>query len=97
MSNKFLLPRLAGLAKLLSAKNDTMRIKMRKELDQASKKAQKEVHAFITKRHNAYLQAVRQQELENTKRVAKMGGPSKENQAAIAEGKKRRKEVGWLT
>jgi hypothetical protein len=97
MSNKFLLPRLAGLAKLLSAKNDTMRDTMRKELDKASKKAQAEVHAFINKRHKAYLQAIRQQELENTKLVTKMGGSSKENQVAIAEGKKRRQEIGWFT
>ncbi|CAF3054643.1 unnamed protein product [Rotaria sp. Silwood2] len=97
MSNKFLLPRLAGLAKLLSPKNDTMRIKMGKELDKASKKAQTEVQAYITKRHNAYVKAVRQLEIENTKLVTKLGGSSKENQAAIAEGKKRQQQVGWFT
>ena len=97
MSNKFLLPRLAGLAKLLSAKNDTMRDMMRKELDNASTEAQADVHAFITKRRNAYVKAIRQQELENTKLVTKMGGSSKENRVAIAEGKKRRQEVGWFT
>ncbi|CAF1337305.1 unnamed protein product [Adineta steineri] len=97
MSNKFLLPRLAGLAKLLSAKNDTMRTDMREELDKASKEAQTEVQAYIIKRRNAYVKTVRQLELENTKVIRKLGGSSKQNQVAIAEGKKRRQQVGWFT
>lgn len=96
MSNKFLLPRLGGLAKLLSAGNDTQREEMRKELDQASNSTRTEVLALIKERRGYYSQALFRKQREIDKVVAELGGPSKENQAAIAEGKKRRQAAGFV-
>ena len=96
MSNKFLLPRLGGLAKLLSAGNDTQREKMRNELDEASKITRTEVLALIKERRGYYSQALFRKQREVDAMVTKLGGPSNENQAAIAEGKKRRQAAGFF-
>jgi hypothetical protein len=87
MSTRFIMQRLAGLSKMLTAANDNERNQLLSELNHNTQDTQAAVLSLVAERKNAYQQAVRRRRAELTDFLAQLGGPDPKNQLAIEAGR----------
>lgn len=87
MSTRYIMNRLAGLSKMLTARDDTERTQYLNELNRESQATQEAVMELIVQRKNTYQVAIQKRRVELEKFVAKLGGTDADDLAAIEAGK----------
>ncbi|CAF1203477.1 unnamed protein product [Rotaria sordida] len=88
MSTRFIMQRLAGLSRMLTAADDDERNQFLAELNTNTRDTQAAVLSLVAERKSSYQQAVRRRRAELANFIAKLGGPDANNQLAIEAGKK---------
>lgn len=88
MSTQFIMQRLAGISKMLTAANDNERNQMLAELNHNTRDTQVAVLNLVAERKRSYQEKVRQRRAELTTFLAQLGGADPKNQLAIEEGEK---------
>ncbi|CAF1265140.1 unnamed protein product [Rotaria magnacalcarata] len=87
MSTRFIMQRLAGISKMLTASTDNERNNLLAELNSNTQDTQAAVLSLVAERKRAYQQKVKQRRIELANFIAKLGGPDAQNQLAIEAGK----------
>ena len=87
MSGEFIMKRLAGLSKMLTARSDSERKQLLMELNNETEGIQSKVVALVQERKATYTASIAKRQKELTTFVAALGGPQADNQKAIDEGK----------
>lgn len=87
MSTRFIMHRLAGISKMLTAANDNERNQLLAEINSNTQDTQAAVLSLVAERKMNYQQAVRKRRAELANFIATLGGPDSKNQLAIEAGK----------
>ena len=88
MSTKYIMTRLAGLSRMLVARDDDERNRLLMQLTQESQSTQQAVIDLVTQRKHSYQTDIRKRREELDNFITKLGGPDADDQAAIAAGRK---------
>ncbi|CAF3137458.1 unnamed protein product [Rotaria socialis] len=87
MSTHYIMGRLAGLSKMLLARDDNERNSFLAQLVADTRTNQQAVMDLVVQRKNNYQTAIQKRRIELERFVAKLGGPDADDQAAIEAGK----------
>ena len=87
MSTKYIMTRLAGLSKMLVARDDAERNRLLAELSQETQSTQQGVMNLVTERKTNYQITIRKRRVELENFINKLGGPDADDLAAIEAGK----------
>ncbi|CAF2109584.1 unnamed protein product [Rotaria magnacalcarata] len=87
MSTHYIMGRLAGLSKMLLARDDNERNSFLAQLVADTRTNQQAVMDLVVQRKNNYQSAIQKRRIELERFVAKLGGPDADDQAAIEAGK----------
>ena len=88
MSTRYVIGRLAGLSKMLTARDDAERNSFLVQLTRESNDTQRAVSNLVIERKNLYQAAIRKRRTELEKFIETLGGADPSNQAAIEAGQK---------
>mgnify|MGYP000672253135 CR=1 FL=1 len=87
MSSQFMMKRLAGLSKMLTASNDHERNRMRQKLNSDTEEIQEKVADLVAERKATYTKAIKKRRRDLIAFVNSLGGAKEEDSKVIEEAK----------
>ena len=85
MSNEYLMPRLSSLSLMITATNDTQRMKLTNQLNLDTQTTQMKVKDLVEQRKKIYTTMIEQQSDKLNNYLDSLGGPSNNNQQIIQQ------------